>query len=708
MLSLLLTGVVVPNSEKIVLTVPPASQATGFAIRADRRQAVTVDAHGQGLLWSLDGGKPSAFDRFAIEPVYAGANDFGNYQSTAYQVALSPDGNRLVVLHPETFRTRLYTLRPFRLVWDRPGKSPRWSPTWTPKGDAVLMQGLTPDRRGTMGALVSPATGQERPFPVWGPYAFTKDGRRLAGFNAGGAALVEIGTRRVLRRFQERLETLPPIGLSPDEKYLVTGGENPTWTGPGEGPEGLPPTESAYVHDYAIKIWSTATGKRRKLLPGYWQNNAHPLDPTFLPGGKVAFLGLGDTYRLTDGRRVGRFKPLEAYDLSFQSWWQANPQNPLRPTKGQLPNVLAAPAFIKPLPSHRLAMVAFGFFWAFDLTQGRMLAAKDIMPVNGVRQIVPRSDGYVVVSGLNGLHIFSPDLQKSRLVRRPKSPNEDNFPSSEAAIVLPGGYEVLGSEAMGEESRRWSVDTGKVLGTDPRTLLPSESLQFGPNGATYRVRNWPGDASIARLGLANRPMPAGDPQDALSPAAIEQRHGRGAAWYTPRAYIVNGPRFTQDGERLGIVEYASAEKQAFRLLEAETGKELWKTDLGAAGEFALAPDAAWVAVTRTNGVEVIAIPSGQSRLISATMPSQGGLVTLSPTRLILFGDGGPVTVLDVEKGVATAQLVTFQGGDWAAWTPSGAVDGTPGGLAWLRTETRGRLRPVKRNRPDEVWRAIGG
>lgn len=708
MLSLLLTGIVAPSAEKIVLTVPPAGQATGFAIRADARQAVTIDPHGQGLVWSIATGKPSAVDRFVIEPVYAGAKDFGNYQMVAYSLALSPDGKRLVVVHPETFRTRLYTLRPFRLVWDQPGKAPRWNPIWTPKGDAVLMRGLTRDRRGETSVAVSTETGRERAFPVGGPYSFTKDGRRVAGFTSAGAALVEIGTGRVLRKFQEPLATLPPIGLSPDEKYLVTGSESPTWRGPAESPDGLPPTESAYVHDYNLKIWSTAAVKRRKLLPGYWQNNAHPLDPTFLPGGKAAFLGLGRTYRLADGRPTERFKPLESYDLNFQSWWTGNPQSPLRPMRGQLPNVLAAPTFVKPLPGNRLAIVAFGFFWAFDLAKGERLAAKDIMPVNGVRQIVPRSDGSLVVSGLNGLQVFSPDLRQSRLVRRPKAASEDDFPSSEASIVLPGGREVLGTEAIGTKARRWSVDTGKVLGPDPLTLLPGESLQFGPDGAMYRVRSWPSDASIARLGPSNRPVPAGDPKDVLSPASIELRHGRGATWYTPRAYTVNGPRFTTDGKLLGIVEYASAEEQAFRLLEAETGKERWKKDLGAAGEFTLAPDASWVAVTRTNGVEVVSIPSGQSRLIPATMPSEGHLVPLSPNRLMLYGFGGPATVFDVATGEAAAQFVTFLGGDWAAWTSSGAVDGTPGGLVWLRAETAAGLKPVARNRPEEVWRTISG
>lgn len=707
MLTLLLSGIAPQSPDRIVLAVPSAGQGTGFSIRADKMEAVTVDPHGEGLVWAIRGGKPSAVQRFAIDPIYAGAKDFTNYQGTAYQLALSPDGKRLVVLHPQTHGYRLYDLHPFRLVWERPSKDLLSNPTWTPRGDAVLFQGQTSDRYRPFGTLVSPQDGHERPFPMWGPYAFTADGRRVAGFTEAGAALAQLSTGRVLRRFQEPLATLAPIGISPDEKYLVTGGENPDWKGPGLTPDGGAPSESAYVHDYRIKIWSTVTGKRKALLPGYWQNNAHPLDPTFLPGGKVAFLGLGQTFRLSNGRSAGKFKPIEDYDYGFQTWWKGT-SNPLQPEKGQLPTVSMPPNFVKTLPSSRLAMISSGYFWAFDLASGKPLTAKKIMPVNGVRQIVPRKDGSLIVSGLNGIQIFSADLRQNRLVRAPAKKDAFGFPSSERGIVLPGGNEVLATEPMGGTSSRWAVDTGKILGDDPRKLLPSESILFGPDGAAYRVRNWPSDASIARLGPSNRPKPTGDPTDVLSPASIEMRHGRDASWFTPRKYIVNGPQFSQDGKLIALIEFPTLEQQEFRLLDAETGRERWKTDLGAAGEFVLAPDASWFAVCRPNGVEILSIGDKKSRFIPTAMPEGAHLVTLSPGRIMLYGHGIPATVFDVNSGLATARLALFIDGDWAAWTPDGAADGSHGGLSWLKINTPGGLTPVNRDRTEAVWKAITG
>jgi hypothetical protein len=404
---------------------------------------------------------------------------------------------------------------------------------------------------------------------------------------------------------------------------------------------------------------------------------------------------------------VAKFKPNEEHDYSFQMWWKST-ANPLRPEKGQLPTVSMSPNFVKTLPANRLAMISSGYLWAFDLANGKPLAAKKIMPVNGVRQIVPRSDGSLIVSGLNGIQIFSGDLRQNRLVRAPAMKNELGFPSSERGIVLPGGNEVLATDAMGGTSRRWAVDTGKFLGEDPRKLLPSESIQFGPDGAAYRVRNWPSDASIARLGPSNRPKPTGDLTDVLSPASIEMRHGRDAAWFTPRKYIVNGPQFSQDGKLMALIEFPTLEQQTFRLLDAETGRERWKTDLGAAGEFVLAPDATWFAVCRPNGVEVLSIGEKKSRFISTAIPEDARLVTLSPGRIMLYGQGIPATVFDVNTGLVIARLALFIDGDWAAWTPDGAADGTRGGLSWLKTSTPNGLAPVNRNRTQAVWQAIVG
>lgn len=704
---------VAQTKEPLVLVAPPIGQGTGFAARPDGKQAVSVDPHGDGMVWANDKGGPVPVGHFTLAPVYADAKGFTNYQIDPYKLAISPDGERLLVVHPTTWECRLYALHPFRLLWSKKPNAPRWQPQWTPKGDAILIEGLTADNRKRVTVRVSPETGVESPFPIGAPYAFTKDGRRVAGFTKKGAALAEVATGRVLRRFEEKLETLGPIGISPDERYLVTGGEDPDWRGPQPGPDEPPPTEASFAHEYRTKIWSMATGRRTRLLPGEWQNQHHPLDPVFLPKGRVTFLDSGRIYRLADGRPVGKFKSPPGDPYGFQKWWSPNPKAPLHPTQFQLPNLLSPPTFARPLEGGRLGVVSGGYFWAFDLKAGKRLAAESIMPVNGVTQMVTRDDGSLVVAGLNGVRIFSPDLIQHRLVSPPKVNDEFGMMSAGRPVLLPGGREAIESDGVMGKSRRWVVGTGKVLGPGPETLGASERLVYAPDGAAFRVRTWPQDASLARLGKSNRPALKGKgaADDAFSPAAVEERHGRGAAWFTPPRTMVVGPKFSEDGKLVGMMEMRSREienpDQVFRLLDAVSGQERWQTPIEGSSEFALSPDARWVAFACPTGVEIRPIPEGPARFTVARMPDNPLIVALSARRVMLYGNGTPATIFDTETGKPVAYLATFQRGDWAAWTPDGAVDGSEAGIRWLRRPNpEGGLTAAFRNRAELVWAAL--
>ncbi len=226
-------------------------------------------------------------------------------------LAVSPHGERLAVALSER-PIRIYQLHPFHLVSELPmtsGTTPitPYAYTWQPRTNRLVA--LTSNDESFM-ETGSPAHWKK--LPITCQLVWMHNGKMAAGTTSTGAALIEVETGKVFQKFEEQLETDRPLALSPDGKYLITAGEDPTWHGP-EIATGAPaPTGVAYIHNGTFKVWRVKDGKRIRLLPGYptsWDNPRI----AFLGPHQLALVNTGDVYDVETGKRVRGFKPPKTY-----------------------------------------------------------------------------------------------------------------------------------------------------------------------------------------------------------------------------------------------------------------------------------------------------------------------------------------------------------------------------------------------------------
>ena len=162
-----------------------------------------------------------------------------------------------------------------------------------------------------------------RSFPATGDVAFSRGGRILGAAGESDAFLFDIASGRKIRSFHDKAGVSGPIAISPDGRYVATGGEDPNWN-PGPMPrdeEGheYAPSEAFYSHERKVKIWDARTGRRIGMLPGHNNLGGGTQVLQFTPDGRRLFSG-GEGYAVlwsvSAGTRVRRFDTQGASALS--------------------------------------------------------------------------------------------------------------------------------------------------------------------------------------------------------------------------------------------------------------------------------------------------------------------------------------------------------------------------------------------------------
>lgn len=159
-----------------------------------------------------------------------------------------------------------------------------------------------------------------RSFAASGDVAFSADGRTLGIAGGISAALFDIASGRKIRSYADKAGVQGPISLSPDGRYVATGGEDPTWD-PGPPPvdeDGriYSPSEAYYAHLLKVKVWDCRTGKLIAMLPGHGSTGGGTYVLQFSPDSHRLFSGGDGTVTLWD---IGSRRAVRNFEISYGS-----------------------------------------------------------------------------------------------------------------------------------------------------------------------------------------------------------------------------------------------------------------------------------------------------------------------------------------------------------------------------------------------------
>lgn len=281
------------------LTISPYSKpATNAPV------VVSADQEGHGKVWNVSG-RPRVVSEFRLEP------HRGDWPYEAYTGIPSPDGRRAAIIDPDSIRFRVVQLHPFRVLW-RSGvrRDQLTQMVWSEDGRFLIVPNAGPKRLSIVYRATDPRPQGTIPIS----YPLFAQGKRIYGLSGTfgrptGIAAIDLRTRRVIQRFVDPTVEGLPLGVSPDGRYLVSGGRN------------------ASGAQFRFRVWRAANGVKVAEFPGEGRSQVHVFDPVFLPGERFALLRAGEIRRLDDGHLVRRIPPLED-----EGWvWVRTPGQPLRP-----------------------------------------------------------------------------------------------------------------------------------------------------------------------------------------------------------------------------------------------------------------------------------------------------------------------------------------------------------------------------------------
>ncbi|MDO8681872.1 MAG: WD40 repeat domain-containing protein [Armatimonadota bacterium] len=607
-----------------------------------------------------------------------------NYITRA--IALSPSGKTLAYLTNDG-EAQIWDTSSGKLLKKLPkplGELPV-SVTWSADGLKVAAGSTTSVR-----VWIVESGKTLRTFPAAGDVAFSKDGRILGIASESGASLFDITTGRKIRSFHDKAGVSWPIAISPDGRYVATGGEDPSWD-PGPLPQDedgneYPPTESFYSHELKVKIWDRRTGRRLRLLPGHNNLDGGTKTLQFTSDSRRLFSS-GDSYTaLWDIRSGKKVKDINGYgsiSLSPDGKYLLKPHMP-------------------PLPIRSIAFSPDGKILAagdetdgstglrlWDIGSGQLALALQGPPPN-LHSVSFISNHKVLSNSLNGGYIW--DASTGKILTKHRGLTEELF--SGWALLTPDGSKIV-NESMGGFQKSFAVldaVTGKSITTLPTGHTGSlNNVSFSPDGR-YLANENSRDSTVTIWNL-----------DTGRKVSELDNIGRGGAYLF----------FSHDGKTMagslpGLVRMPDNKQMTDNRLI------LWDTNSGnTKKQIILSEKPARVLAFTPDGRTLAAGIGADIHLYDTkTLHDNGSLsagkspitaLAYSPdgSRIAAGHEDGIIQIWDVEPYKLLITMLGFTSADgknisqdWIAYTPDGFYDWSPGATKLIRWRYKGKLYPA--------------
>jgi hypothetical protein len=255
---------------------------------------MTAGYDGTLQFWRLSPRKPPEFlDDLRIQG--AGNHDGAD----GFDLQLLPDGNRFSIWDGNG-HAQIWSRQPLARLKTLSGLAGLW---FHPNLPWLLAESR--DRA----ARIDLDSGATVPLP-FRPQAAVPGSTLLVGLEG----LEDGRTGKLVRRWGTKVPNVDPVSVSPDGRYAVIGGEDPTWT-----PPNYAATEAAYARNQTLRVWRLSDGKLIRTLPGFYTMRGDTHDLVWLSRTRLYAPGLGWVRDVGSGRLIERKPHVEPslYELPF-------------------------------------------------------------------------------------------------------------------------------------------------------------------------------------------------------------------------------------------------------------------------------------------------------------------------------------------------------------------------------------------------------
>lgn len=176
-----------------------------------------------------------------------------------------------------------------------------------------------------------------------------------------------------------------------------------------------------------------------------------------------------------------------------------------------------------------------------------------------------------------------------------------------------------------------------------------------------------------------------------------------------------GLAFTSQGDALFVALFRSVYRLRFSDYSFEAVTLSPRSDIGAIAAIAVDESASRLAISSQSGVtEVYSLPKGE-RLGHVTHPgevaTQLAFSGVGPKRILFSSSNGGVSMFDYGNGERIVDYISYSGGDWMAFAPTGVFSASIGGEQGVTVSNGGRAVAVDQLydlffRPDLLRRRI--
>jgi len=476
--------------------------------------------------------------------------------------------------------------------------------------------------------------------------AFSPDGRTLASGSADKTIkLWDAATGQELLTLAGHTDLVTCVSFSPDGRTLASGGV-----------------------DQSIRLWDIATGRALRTLTGHTETVN---SIAFSPDGRTLASGSGDkTAKLWDPATGQELRTLAGHTDEVESvafspdgrslasgsrdktikLWDVATGKELRTLAGHTDEVESV-AFS---PDGRtLATGSAAALKLLDLTTGRQLRAL----AGGESPVAFSPDGRTVASGGDARTIKLWDIATGRELLTLAG----NGRQVHSVAFSPDGQTLASESEDDNEITLWDVATGHKTRTVEGGNNRLESLAFSPDGRTLAAGT--GHYTVILWDFAT---------------GQELRTLEG---HTDAVFAV---AFSPDGRT-----HASAgADNSIKLWDVATGQELRTLEGHTDAVFAVAfsPDGRTLASAGAdNSIKLWDVATGRELRALAGHTGVVSSIVFSPDGHTLTSGGadGSARVWNLADGSEIATVVALDESDWAAVTPAGVFDASPGGMALM-------------------------
>lgn len=630
--------------------------------------------------------------------------EYRNYLTVS--IALSPNG-KLLAYMTSNGEVQIWNTESSKL--ERTLPEPVGLPVgiaWSPSGQMIAAGGTTSARLwdATSGKVI-------HTFRASGSVAFSANGRILGIADKNDAAIFDTITGHKIRSFSDKVGASWPIAISPNGKYVATGGEDPNWD-PGplpkdeEGNE-YAPTESFYSHMLKVKIWDIHTGKRIRMLEGYNNLDGGALFLQFAPDSRRLFIsGYGGLaiWDVKTGRRIRNYECSNPCTASPDGSMVALAQSTVTVYNVKTGKKLTRFRF-PPLP---IKSVAFS-------PDGNILAAGDQSasstslrlwntkkgclqrafngPPSDLKNVGFLSDKVVFSSGLNGNFVWNSDTGK--LMAKYYGPEEKSFIGAEKrwALLTPEGSKIV-SESGNTFTRSYIVKdakTGKRITTISTSRISGlQDAAFSSDGSRL--------ATHTDLSPGNKPITIWNLETGNKISDLDKVVGE-----------ITDIVFSPDGRTVAGCLLSNVENNVWRanivMWDADSGQIKHKivTDSAAKTELAIAPDGQTLAAGIGTDIclydtvsthSIGKMNAGKSTITALAFSPDGG-------RIAAGYEDGCVRLWDVKTHELLITMLGFSSAgnnkasqDWISYTADQRYDWSPGAESLIKWRYHGKLYPA--------------